>query len=500
MKIGQLVLISLAFVVQTQADELTKSAKIAKAYEALEGWNETVENAMKEHAPSGFSMAVIVEGEVILSKGYGVANEEANMVMSSESLMPLGTLTQSFTSTLLGCGKEKGWFEWDQPIISHLPNFRLADVQMTYKTTLRDLMCHRTGLPSYDLLWVGSTLTRDEMLEKMHLLQPTEEFRAHYQNHNVMMLPLAAILEKHSTVSFEQLMQSTLLQPIGMTDSTFTPPKEKMALGYEFQDGALRLVKHPDLTPVRPSLGLFSTLTDMTKWLQFQITTGKVKEASLLKKETLQELHTGQMVLHAKKGSYPNSNTIINRVVGLGWFSESYQGHYHVHHEAHIDGYSHVVSFLPFDNIGIVILSNHHQSALPKALSYTLLDKLLNAQGENWLEALNVEPPKKETNTAKAPSSHAMEEYVGTYFNEALGEIKISIVDDMLVASYRNMQIPLKHAHFDVFTSADEKTLKVLQDCRFAFSNNAEGQVKKLSIPMSHSKDEITFERKVESK
>ncbi len=101
---------------------------------------------------------------------------------------------------------DEGVLEWDRPIKDYLPEFKLYDSIVTYNATLRDLACHRTGLPRYDILLFQPSLTRKEIVERLQYLKPTKGFRSSWQYQNHMYSTLGYLIEKVTNMSWEDFV------------------------------------------------------------------------------------------------------------------------------------------------------------------------------------------------------------------------------------------------------------------------------------------------------
>ena len=102
------------------------------------------------------------------------------------------------------------------------PDFQLHDSVATEHMTPRDLVTHRSGLPSHDALWYHSSLTRKQMYDRLRYLDPSKTFRSTFQYNNLMFMT-AGILSGHiAGMSWEDLLRQRLFQPLGMTHSNFS--------------------------------------------------------------------------------------------------------------------------------------------------------------------------------------------------------------------------------------------------------------------------------------
>jgi CubicO group peptidase (beta-lactamase class C family) len=75
---------------------------------------------------------------------------------------------------------DDGKLEWDKPAKNYLPTFKLQDAFASDRMSVRDLLCHRSGLPRHDLMWYNSPFSRNEILERLQHLEPSRDFRTNF--------------------------------------------------------------------------------------------------------------------------------------------------------------------------------------------------------------------------------------------------------------------------------------------------------------------------------
>ncbi|MBA8980632.1 CubicO group peptidase (beta-lactamase class C family) [Clostridium saccharobutylicum] len=176
-----------------------------------------------------------------------------------------------------------------------------------------------------------------------------------------------------------------------------------------------------------------SNLTDMLKWLSLHLNKGKVNGNQIISEKTINELHSPQIPCQL----FPlNLDELQFSSYGLGWFIESYRGRKHVNHGGNIDGFCSYTSFLPDENIGIVILTNLSNAFCTMPIAYYIYDKLLgydytafNKKLQNEVENMlkTMESANEAERNSKKESltpSHSLEEYVGIYENPGYGSVK----------------------------------------------------------------------------
>src|SRR5271165_2362378 len=152
----------------------------------LDGFDDFAKLALQDWKCDGFAIAVIQDGKVILSKGYGLRDVKKNLPVTEKTLFAIGSATKSFTVTAMGTLVDQGKLDWDKPVRDYLPDFRLWDQFATERMTPRDLVTHRSGLPRHDLMWYNSPFSREELFARLRYLEPNKDFRTTFQYQNLM--------------------------------------------------------------------------------------------------------------------------------------------------------------------------------------------------------------------------------------------------------------------------------------------------------------------------
>ena len=112
---------------------------------------EALESLRKDYHVAGMAAAVVKNGSVVCLEASGLRNVKEQLPMSAETVMPIGSITKSFTALALGMLVEEGKLDWDVPVKNYLPSLKLADPEAENNVTVRDILCHRSGVPRYDL-------------------------------------------------------------------------------------------------------------------------------------------------------------------------------------------------------------------------------------------------------------------------------------------------------------------------------------------------------------
>jgi CubicO group peptidase (beta-lactamase class C family) len=106
------------------------------------GFDAYVAKAVQEWRTPGLAVAVVEDGRVVFSKGYGVRELGKPEPVDTHTLFAIGSTTKAMTAALVGMLVDDGKLGWDDPVVKHLPWFQVKDPYLTREITVRDLLTH----------------------------------------------------------------------------------------------------------------------------------------------------------------------------------------------------------------------------------------------------------------------------------------------------------------------------------------------------------------------
>jgi len=484
----------------------------AKVRKALEGFDELVAKGLAQLKVPGAAVAVVKDREVILAKGFGLRDVEAKLPMTADSLLAIGSSTKAFTAFTLGALVDQGKIEWDKPVRTYIPWFRLYDAPSGERLTPRDLVTHRSGLPRHDLVWYNNaTATRERLVRSLAFLPPTADLREKWQYNNLMFLTAGYLVETMTGKSWEDSVRALVFAPLGMTRSNFSvveSQKDKdFAQPYAEREGKITKIPFRDITLVGPAGSINSSVNEMSRWVLVHVNGGKLGETQVIGAATLADLHTPYMTT----GAVSTRPDITAPDYALGWMVDTYRGHRRVHHGGNIDGFSALVSFLPNDGLGFVVLTNKNGTGLPELLVRTAADRILGLEAVDWIgdaakrqaegEAIGKKAEEKKATRRRTGTTpgHKLEEYAGDYAHPGYGELKVTLAAGQLGFIYNGIATPLAHWHYETFSGgkADDPTFK---DMKLTFRTDVNGNVIGVAVPLEASVDDIYFAKKPDAR
>lgn len=345
----------------------------------------------EEWGVPGCAVGIVHDDKVLFSEGFGQRRIGENADITPRTLFPIASATKSFTAMSLALLVEEGKLDWDVPLQQYWPAFRLFDPIATERITIRDILCHRSGLPRHDLAWYNTSLTREQLLERVRYLEPTVDFRHSYQYQNLMYTAAGHLVERLSGMTWEDFVNERILKKLAMNHSYFRMEDAlhagPIALPYMWKAGSVTEAPFLNNEAIGPAGSMISCVEDMIKWLTFQVRGVLPDGQPLVGQQLLSEMHQPQMV-SLPQTPYPEIPFVCS---ALGWFVQSYRGHKMIFHPGNLQGFTSFVSFLPDQKLGIVVLSQVDQSRLPVVLTYEIYDRLLDLASLDWQDRLKQE-------------------------------------------------------------------------------------------------------------
>lgn len=467
---------------------------------------------------AGFAIGIVNKDSIIYAKGFGYRDYENKLPVTTKTLFAIGSCTKAFTASLLGQLREEGKVDFDIPVREYLPTLKFYNEEMNNHATLRDMMCHRTGLPRHDNSWyLWPAGTRDSLVARIQYMEPSAGLREKWQYNNFMFMLQGMVVEKLTGKSWDANIQEKILNPLGMTNTVTTladwVKSADASIGYTLvNDTAIKKLDYYNIAGMSPAGSINSNINDLAKWVRLWINNGKWHGSQLLPADYMNEAIVPQMAMAVgiSNKAFPD---IHFSGYGFGWTVSSYKGHYRVEHGGAIDGFTSTVSFFPSDSLGIIVLTNQDGALyLPAVIRNTIADKILGLPYFDWTAEM-----KKRESTAKAAAqkmqqpdstlagspvtkpTHALKDYTGSYCNKGYGCFEFVLNGDSLFAATPIMKFWLKHDNYDVFTVLPDDKVKGIDSSdlttKARFNLSIAGDIESVSINMEEGIKPVIFTR-----
>ncbi|HKK79290.1 MAG TPA: serine hydrolase, partial [Phaeodactylibacter sp.] len=424
-----------------------------------------VEQARQDWQVPGVAIGIVQGNEIVHLNGYGLADREAQRPVDENTLFAIGSSTKAITAFSVLQLVDDGQLDLDQPVLDYLPDFRMYDDYVTHHLSVRDLLCHRSGLPRHDAVWYGSTDSRAKLFEKLKYLEPSAGFRETFQYQNLMFMAAGYLVGQTTGGRWEEAVQKRLFEPLEMKRANFSvdlmAKDPNHAKPYTLEEEEVKAIDFRNIDAVGPAGSVNASAREMCHWLIAQLNGGKYRGQELLSPSLLTVSHSSHMpvpaawdrIMAVDNGGGPTT-------YGLGWFISTHKGRKAIQHGGNIDGFSAMVGLLPQDSVGVVVLTNLNGNMLPGIIRNYVFDKMLGEEARDWnQEMLAMVAQMKEQQQGQAEKedlkqvqgtqpSHKLDDYAGTYTHPAYGSVKVSRAGDSLQIGYNAFELGLRHYHY----------------------------------------------------
>jgi CubicO group peptidase (beta-lactamase class C family) len=479
------------------------------------GLDARIEAAMREHEVPGVALAIVENGEVVLSRGYGVRQLGNSEPVDADTLFPTGSTGKAVTAVALAILVDEGKLDWDDRVIDHLPAFRMHDPWVTREMTVRDLLVHRSGLGlgAGDLLFVPRTSrSRADVLAALEHIVPATSFRSRYAYDNILYVVAGEVVAAASGMSWERFIRERVFVAAGMQHAVsdesdrFTNPNR--AQPHARVDGRLRGLGRQQLLNEReglgqtaaPAGGLSASASDQARWLQIQLGLGALPGGSgkrLYSEAVAREMWTPQIPMPIRSMPAPIAEmTPQFSSYALGWNVQDYRGTRIVLHGGAVFGVLTLVVLAPEQGIGFSIQANAEEVVVLRGLMYELLDHYLDAPAprKDWfadfaawnrarLDAGLAALESSNSERRRSSPSLKLEDYAGRYADAWYGPITLHHAKGQLRLDFTRspgMVGTLTHHQFDTFrVDWDDRAI---ESAYLTFALDAAGRVERISM------------------
>jgi CubicO group peptidase (beta-lactamase class C family) len=479
----------------------------AKAGERMisQKWmTERIEHYLEHPRVRGIQVSVVKEGETA-TFAAGLRNAAGDAV-STETVFPIGSTTKAFTAVAIGICVDRGLLDWDDRIKEFIPWFDLMDEYAGDHLTIRDALCHRSGLPRHEFSWMGAPVDTVGVIHRLKYLPPNYGFRTEYRYNNQMYAMLGHIVSIVSGMPFADFLAENINVPLGMNNTCFSVddiPSVSDDFATPFMQTPEGIIDIPyfNIDNIGGAGLINSTAEDMLLWMSLQLQQGNYDGQQLISAASLRETQTPQIV--ANNSRFFNTPDFDLRSYSMGWYVESYRGVTQLRHTGGINGFFSQVTLIPKKHIGVTVMVNTCGGDVTGPVLFELIDDLAGYEPRDWetfdktqsetmkqgMGAINAQILSFKNLDAKP--SRQVADFAGNYQHKGYGEVNFSLENEILMMHFNIYHVSLQHLNNDTYYFDYEGMAVPVQ-----FLTDANGYVSGVGINMEHEmKTPIVFER-----
>jgi CubicO group peptidase (beta-lactamase class C family) len=334
---------------------------------------------------TGLAVGIVMQNELVYARGFGVRNADTQEPVTPESLFHMASVSKPFVATGIMQLVEQGKIDLDEPVVTYLPYFKLADERYS-QITIQQILSHVSGMPDVmgEYGWDQPEYD-DQALERYvrsledreMLFNPGDEFSYSNMAYEVM----GDVIAKVSGQSFEEYMQENIFTPLQMENSTFFKPDvpPELATSPHYISGSVSEV-YPYNRAHAPSSTLHSNVLEMANWAIANMNRGAFNGERILQESSYDLLWNPFIQLNEE------------RSIGLSWFIGTLGDQYRIFHGGADVGFRSMLMMLPDESIAVIVLANNER-ADPRIMVEQVLEIILENEPEIVLTHIHENAP-----------------------------------------------------------------------------------------------------------
>ena len=327
-----------------------------------------VEEMRKAYEVPGVAIGIVQDGQVVMARGFGVRELGKPAPVDGDTRFMIASNTKALTTLMLARLVDAGKLDWNAPVTSVYPSFKLGDADITRQVLVKHLICACTGLPRQDMEWLfeGEKQTPDTVMSTLGTMKPTSGFGELFQYSNPMAAAAGYIGGQVANpgmtlgAGYDRAMQTLVFDPLGMRNTTFDYRKAQVGNfarphGYDV-DHHLRVMGmdlNNTILASRPAGAAWSSVNDLLKYVRMEIDRGLLPDGRrYIGEAALMQRREPQVAL-GSESDYA-MGLIVERTYGVTL----------VNHGGDLDGFHSNMMWWPEQKVGAVILTNSDEGVM----------------------------------------------------------------------------------------------------------------------------------------
>jgi len=380
------------------------------------------QKVLKDWRIPGMSVSVVHNGELVFNEGFGVKRQGGSDRVDEHTLFHVGSVSKSFTATVMASVVDDGLVRWDDRVKDILPDFDWADDEVEDEMLVRDLFTHATGLcPQVGTYIPNLGYDRNDIYQMFRYMKPIYPFRSKFGYNNITFIIAARIIEKVTGCSWEENVRSRVFGPLGMNESCIGGDEYdacgNKATAHNFnyrrgKDGSDGIRTSPLdgenralwwVSVIGPAGSVCSTSSDMARYVSCHLENGAILDLGsaggdsvddadiafggeesedyfpglvwrrtltgdrIFSPEQMEFLHTGS--------TYVSGDSTFTKKYGYCWYVQQNRDFSEIYHTGTTWGFTSLCGFVPELDLGYAILCNSEVTQRARfALSKEIVD------------------------------------------------------------------------------------------------------------------------------
>jgi len=413
----------------------------------------------------GAVIVVIKDDKPVFVRAYGMADKESGLKAQTDTLFYIASSTKSFMAMAAALLDKESKIKLDDPVTKYAAGLTFK-AMIPDKVKVRDLLTHTSGLRNgplvFRMAYTGESSDADMIRIFAESTTYDEARYGKYAYDNLGYNIYALLVQQTLKKKWQDVLQEKIFGPLKMGHTTAYVSKAraaKMAVagGYLFSAETGTVVPAPLAKKdnnMQSAGGMFTTAADLGRWLRGNMNDGKLDGKQVTPPDIFKGVPAPYTPTTRDQGPFKGNGT---GEYGLGWQIGTYENQKVIYHFGGFPGWASHISFMPDKKIGVAVLVNESTAGgdIGHMLATYAYDWWLGipdreTKYKNGLEAGAGNYNKMQQQQIAAFRDRAkrtsqltkpLQDYVGRYSNEILGNIQITARQNSLGLTMGNIDV-----------------------------------------------------------
>jgi len=437
---------------------------------ATPDFGDVVERGMEMWHVPGMAVAVVSKDGVTFSRGFGTTSVEAGEPVDEHTEFAIASTTKAMVVAGLLMLADEGKLTLDDPVIKDIPELHFNAGIPGETVTVRDILAHRTGLPSTDFWSFFQNMPLKEQIERLRQVPPESPIRTRLIYQNTMFELAGLLIERTSGMAWQDFLTQRLWHPIGMQETYgmrgAIPAGKRHVKPHFYVDEKVTVTDWDLPAEVADAAGsVWSSLHDMSLWAQFLLRGGVTAGGDRLITETAFAQMFEPQQIARPEDFYPTVELTQPhwRTYGLGWFQQDFQGRMINFHTGSLSGLIAIIGLDRANDKAVIVLGNRDHAEMRHALLWEVMDTSTGESRRDWNQdvfdlyakrAAEGNKTWEETQSkrlSKTRPSQKLDAYAGTYRSVVNGDLVINHSGKDLELKTATQAFPVTHWQLETF-------------------------------------------------